>query len=286
MSSEESRLPATKHRSKIRWLLLTHVAIGIGSVASVAYTGRSAPELLGAFLAGLTLGQASLLGIWFSLGSSRWYWRLLGVTAVVAFIGMLWERGRGDLTSSLVDATVVCSFTAVPFLIVRLFRFTMRQDYASVGDVYRIQFSILHLLTFTTIMACLLTVERFVEPFAIQLIETDDGNLVINQLDEVAFQWFGYVVVGLLGPLSASLVLATRQPLSMGVVLLFVGTWAGFITGKFYDQSAWLSATVAVTEVLTIVASLLVVRTCGYRLVRLGRQSKVTSDPGAHEQAL
>ena len=165
----------------------------------------------------------------------------------------------------------------MPLLSSQVFGVAVRLDCSPVGAMGRIQFSIRHLMILTFIIACLLSIGRFVKPFAIRLVETSDGMVVLNRLDELVFQWLFPAVLGVLGVLPVGFVLATKQPVVFGAVVLSVAACAGYLLGRFFDIPMILAMTVTATEVITVVASLLAVRACGYRLVRLRHRVDVAT---------
>ncbi len=268
MSSDKPIPRATNPQRTIHWLGLGHIVIGMMS-AAVAFFVPHSPTLWGASFVGLVSGQASLLGIVGSLGSDPWWRRLLGVMVGISYLGFLLGCGLHAQAEALAQVAVTTTFVAMPLLSVRLFRVAIRLDSSPAGAMGRIQFSIRHLMILTFVLACLLTIGRFVEPFAIRLIETPDGTVVLNRFDELVFQWFDLAVLGLLGVLPVGLVLATKQPVVFAAGYSSVGACAGYLLGRFYDVPVSLAMASTVTQVIVVVASLLVVRACGYRLVRL-----------------
>lgn len=107
------------------------------------------------------------------------------------------------------------------------------------------------------------------EPYAIEIIETPDG-VVSDYFDEAVRYWlFPAAVVGVLGILPVWFVLGTKQLVLSCIGLLAAGVCAGYWLGRFHDDPPSLWMPVTITEAVAVVASLLVVRSCGYRLVRL-----------------
>ena len=68
-------------------------------------------------------------------------------------------------------------------------------------------------------------------------------------------------------------VLATKQPVLYGVGLVAVGACAGYCLARIGHDDVGIWTTATATEAMAVVVSLLVVRSCGYRLVRLGSSS-------------
>ena len=194
---------------------------------------------------------------------------MVGVVVGVGYLGLQlgfsFHELDGILLLWVVAATTI---SALPLLLVRLFRVAIRLD-SSAGSVARFQFSIRHLLTLTFVVACLISIRNCVEPYAIEITETPDG-VVSDYFDEAVYDWlFPAAVLGVLGILPVWFVLATRQLVLSCVGLLAAGVCAGHWLGRFYDEPPSISMTATITEVVAVVVSLLVVRSCGYRLVRL-----------------
>ena len=276
MSSDKPTPRATNPQRRIHWLGLCHFVVGM-MTAAVAFFARQSPAMWGTIFAGLVFGQASLLGIWGSLGSGPWWRRLLGVIVGVSYLGLLLGCGRHEQAEALAQVTLTTMFVAMPLLSVRFFRVAVRLDSSPAGAMGRIQFSILQLMILTLVLACLLTIGHFVEPFAIRLVETSDGMVVLNRFDELVLHWFDLAVLGVLGVLPVGFVLATKQPVVFGAGFSSVGACAGYLLGRFYEVPMVLAMAGTLTDVFTVVASLLVVRACGYRLVRLRHRVDVAT---------
>jgi hypothetical protein len=276
MSSTEPTLPPMNPRRRILWLVVAHIVAGLtGAIA--AYF--SSPDFLRAAFVGIVFSQTSLLGIWGGLGTNPWWSRLIGVVVGVSYLGLLLEFDPFGLdleTYTVVVLPTTC--VVMPLLVVRFFRIALRLDSSPVVSMGRIQFSIRHLMVLTLAVACLLAIGHSVERFAIRIDETPDG-VVWNQLDELVYEWLWPAVLGVLGVLPLWFVLATKQPVVFSVGLVFVGACAGYPVGRFYGDSKILAMAVTVTEMMAVVVSLLVVRSCGYRLVRLpARRVSVVPD--------
>lgn len=266
MSSDEPTTGTTN--SRILWLVLAHVLVGPLMPFVTHFAGWSPPLWKAAFL-GVLFGQTSLLGIWGGLGASSWWRRLIGVVVGVSFLGLLLEFDPFELdleTYTVVVLPTTC--VVMPLLVVRFFRIALRLDSSPFGSMGRIQFSIRHLMVLTLAVACLLAIGQSVERSAIRIDETPDG-VVWDQLDELVYEWLWPAVLGVLGVLPLWFVLATKQPVVFSVGLVFVGACAGYPVGRFYGDAEMLVMAVTITEVVAVVVSLPVVRSCGYRLVRL-----------------
>ena len=110
----------------------------------------------------------------------------------------------------------------------------------------------------TFVVACLITIGKWVQPD----LPHGDHTLLRCSCSAVTF--------GVVGVLPVWFVLATKQPVLYSVGLVAVGACAGYCLARISTidpEGIWMTATA--TEAMAVVVSLLVVRSCGYRLVRL-----------------
>ncbi len=240
------------------WLVILHIVLGgIGAYITSSLDSNYPALELAAFV-GLIFSQVSLLAVWGSLGTSPQWKRLAG--AVVG-IGYLFPVGCGDeVDIGLFTLFVaVAAFVSLPLLIARFCRVVIRLDNSSVASVARIQFSIRHLLIFTFVIACLTSIGKLVQPHLFR------GQIIDLCLIALTF--------GVVGILPVWFVLATNWPTIFSIGVVAVGAFAGYGLGWLYkgEELYWMTATA--TEALSVVVSLLVVRRCGYRLVRLPKPS-------------
>jgi hypothetical protein len=265
MSSDEPTTGTTNAR--ILWLVLAHVVVGLMG-AVVAYFAGPGPTLRRAAFVGIVVSQTSLLGIWGSLGLAPAWRRVIGVVVGVGYLSLQLGVSFSELDrTTFLSVVATTTISALPLLLVRLFGVAIRLDSSAADSVERFQFSIGHLLTLTFVVACLISIRNCVEPYAIEITETPDG-VVIDYFDEAVSYWlFPAAVLGMLGILPIWFVLATKQLVLSCVGLLAAGVCAGYWLGRFHDDPPSLWMLVTITEVVAVVVSLLVVRSCGYRLV-------------------
>ena len=263
MSSTESTLVPMNPRRRVLWLAMAHILIGLTGASVANLSGG--PTLRGAAFIGLVFSQTSLLGIWGSLGAGPWWRRMIGVVVGAAYLFLLLGVGVSDLSRwTFMVVVLATTFVAIPLLMVRLLRVAIHLDCFSVVSVARIQFSIRHLMILTFVVACLISIGKLVQPFP-------RGDI------RFWLSWLAFTL-SVVGILPVWFVLATKQPMLYCVGLIAVGACAGYCLariGPVGDEGVWMTATA--TETLVVVVSLLVVRSCGYRLVRLpprpGRES-------------
>ena len=270
MSSDEPASALTNPRRRILWLVVVHVVVGLVGAFVALLAGRSPTQCGGAFI-GIVFSQTSLLGIWGSLGSGPCWRRLAGVLVGVGYLVPLLGFGISELNAETFFVVVLTTtFVAMPLLIVRLFRVAVQLDSTAVGSVGRIQFSIRHLMILTLVVACLITIRKLVQPFT-------HGGLHF---------WLIWIAItfGLLGVFPVWFILATKQPVLYSVGLIAVGACAGYCLARIgFVGEAGIWTTAATTEAIAVVISLLIIRSCGYRLVRLGPSG--TGDRSAKSNA-
>lgn len=262
VSTESTSLPLNP-RHRVSWLAMAHVVVGLMGASSLA--GRSPTLPVAAFI-GLVFSQTSLLGIWGSLGTGQWWRRMIGVVVGAAYLSLLLEFATFE---SILDMALIVVLTttvvAIPLLIVRFFRVAVQLDSLPIVSARRLQFSIRDLMILTFVVAFVTAIGKWAEP------HLSHGRILIDLL------LFG-VTFGVVGTLPVWFVLATKRSVLYSVGLIAVGACAGCYLARIGfvgGEGFW--TTVTSTEALVVVVSLLVVRSCGYRLVRLpphpGRES-------------
>lgn len=265
IDAQDAHTPADTPVSAIphpRWRIfgLVVVQIVLGWIgAYVAYSAGQNPTLIVAAFVGLMLSQVSLLGMWGSLGTSSWWRRVICVAVGIGYLVPVLGFGiSDDGIDTIIVVVVVTSFVAIPLLIARFFRVAIRLDDSPVVAASHIQFSIRHLMILTFVIACLISIGKRVQP---KLFQSEVGDVTILAL---AF--------GLVGILPVWFVLATKRPVTFAIGVVVVGAYAGYCLGWLQRDrdSFWMTTTA--TEALSVVVSLLIVRSWGYRLVRLPKQ--------------
>jgi hypothetical protein len=250
-------------KPRVRWLVLVlaHVAIGLSTGMLAAWIGFShwGSDLVVAVFVGIVFGQTSLLGIWGALGTSSWWKRLLGVVVGMVCLGLLLDLSVGPpYRDNHVIVLLAVVLVAGVLLVVRCFRFRICGTAVDRTAVPRFQFSIRHLLILTFVVACLVSLGKWLGPHLIPATEP-----------------FRLAMIGLLlatvGLITVWPVLGTRHPLLPSMIATGVAAGLGFGLTKlnplFAGTALW--TTIPSVEALSLVASLLVVRSWGYRLVWL-----------------
>lgn len=237
------------------WLFVTHAVLGLVGVY-VAYQAGREPTQRGAMFVGLVFAQASLLGIWGALGMCSALLRLSGVVAGVIGLVILLGigiHGRDAITFTIVVVATSC--VVAPLLIARYFRVAIVSDTSLVPSEGRIQFSIRHLMILTFVVACVVSLAKWAQPYLPRVFPTIDIFLFA-------------LLFGIVGVLPVWFMLATKWPILYGLGLVAFGAGAGYCCGAMTFGDKWIWMTASATEAMTVCVSLLVARSCGYRLVR------------------
>jgi hypothetical protein len=250
--------PAKQPRKqRLRWLVIAHLVIGLLMLMLVTWIPGPGAELAVAASVGIVFSQASLLGIWGGLGTSSGWNRLLSV---------VFAEPYGN--SSFLLSFVIVLVTGV-LLIIRCFRVRICVPAVDQAATSPFQFSIRQLLILTFVVACMVTLGKWLGLHLIPASSLPDAALIGSVLAAV-------------GLISVWPVLGTRHPVLPSLIVVVFAAGIGFIVGTlFVPIAGWrlFWTTITSVEALLLVASLLVVRSCGYRLVKRQR------GPAANNQA-
>jgi len=233
------------------WLLAAHVVVGLIGARAVNLGGLSAP-LVNFLFFGVLFGDISLLGTWGALGANPWGERLMGVIGGVGYLVALWSYAAGPSDLILIITAVAITLVTLPLLIVRCFGDSIQRSPFPSALVSQSRFPIWLLLALAFVIACLAGIGKLLPPTFF------------------AFVFSASVIFLLVGVLPVWFVLATKQPVLYSVGLVAVGACGGYGLGRTiheFTEELWMIGTA--TEAITVVVSLLVVRSCGYRLVGL-----------------
>lgn len=253
--------PAITHaRRGIHWLVVAHVAVGFVA-ALLVDTAGSKPGMASLAFGGFWFGQTTLLGIWCGLGTSDHWRRLLGVVLGIIALYLMPGLNSGDFLIEYLFLPIMGTvLVAVPLLIVRGFRVVIQVDSSPTTLASRLRFSIRHLLILTFVVACVVSFGKIVHPLILQ------WQFII----EVIVYATICIVVGIL---PVWIALATKRPVPYCIGFVIVAAVAGYYIGRAYSEVDGVWMIVTATEAVTVILSLLVVRSCGYRLVRVPKPS-------------
>jgi len=262
MSSDEPTTGTTNPRRRILWLVVGHVVVGLIS-AVVADFARRGPTLQGAAFIGIVFSQTSSLGIWGGLGTNPWWSRLSGVVVGGGFLGLLLGVGVGgpDWEVSYFIVSVGVALITGVLLVIRCFRVRICVATVDQAAARRIQFTIRQLLVLTFAVACLVSLGKWLAPH------------LLNVNEPLMLTLIG-LILATVGLLSVWPALGARHPILPSLILIVVAAGVGFCLAQFLPgpplgglASFWV--TITSVEALSLVVSAHVVRSCGYRLVRL-----------------
>lgn len=253
----------THARRGIHWLVVAHVVVGV----IAALLKRSAGSDFGwatAAYGGIYCGQICLLGIWSGLRATGPWNRLAGAVIGIVFLYLLQVLSYGELQIDLpIYLTVAVAFVATPFLIVRYIGIVISAVSVPITKAIHIQFAIRHLLILTFVVACVFSFGRVTQSFPSPQREA---------IYIVICYALMFIVVGVV---PAWFMLATKWPVPYGIASVAISACSGYCLGQIInDPEVRIPVLAVVTATaLVVVASLYVVRRCGYRLVRLPKKT-------------
>jgi len=262
MSSDEPTTGTTNSRRRIFQLVVGHVVVGLIAASLVAYFAPRGPTQRGAAFIGIVFSQTSLLGIWGGLGTNPWWSRLIGVVVGGGFLGLRLGVGVGhpDWEVSYFIVSVGIALITGMLLVIRCFRVRICVATVDQAAARRIQFTIRQLLVLTFAVACLVSLGKWLAPH------------LLNVNEPLMLTLIG-LILATVGLLSVWPALGARHPVLPSLIVIVVAAGVGFCFAQFLPgppgdmASFWM--TITAVEALVLVASLVVVRSCGYRLVRL-----------------
>ena len=265
---EHSEVMETTYDRRLWWLTRTHVVFGVVAavlapirirnhlVLARIFPPSGLEQILVVPLFALTLGQAVLLAVW-AVGSAQSPWkRLAGLVAGAIFLEALLAFCLKDEFLGIAIVTIVVTTTSL--LVVRIFGIRLVRE-AETGqdgqsEAKGLRFSIRDLMLLIAAVALLSTGTR--------VFRSSHGHILLAAVWALCF-----VAVGLVALWSA---LGEGRPLRRMPVVFLLSP----VLGAFFAHSAdaheagWLY--ILLTMLLypaALLGSLLVVRSCGYRLV-------------------
>ncbi len=260
----------------ILWLVAVHVAVGFVGALLVKVAGRNSDLAIHAY-GGFWFGQLNMLGIWLGLGNSPHWKRLVSGVLGVGFLHFLFAFSTGNWTAEpLVHPFLCLALVATPLLFARCFGVAVRLSHSPTNPACHFHFFIRHLLIMTFVIACMIALGKLVYPL---LAPHRVWVLGVIRYAVMAFV-FGVIPVWL--------ILATTKPVPYGIGWMATVACMTYSLGRSRYADWGMSLMSAVMETVAVVASLLIVRSWGYRLVRLPRrdgghlrrQGEISVQPG------
>ena len=263
---------------RLRWLVVVHLVLAV--VAGAGFMIRAEVRFLPLLWAACAvwLGQLMLLGFWAGMGTSKPVHRAFGTLFGVAYVGIWPIVGQvlspyaqtpsiGGVLFDLGSKGMMVVLVAGVFLLFRRTGTELRHvaDAADAGPPGRFQYSILHVLLIISVAAVVLGLVQSARgpgqttPHAWRIVGRQALLFVSMLVNFFCAAW------AVLGPgrtrLGVSLVLLVAALLGMALSL-----------GANMDRGPrWLLVSFILIFLLAtviVIASLLVVRSCGYRLIR------------------
>ena len=261
MSSDEPTTGTTNPRRRILWLVVGHVVVWTDS------------------------GFRSVFRwLWSYAAASGLCWHRLQPDESVGNLGRSWNESLVEQTdrcccrcrlisvccwvfsicvpaweASYFIVSVGTALITGVLLVVRCFRVRICVATVDQAAAHRMQFTIRQLLVLTFAVACLVSLGKWLAPHLMNVTEP----LLLTLIGLV------FATVGLLSVWPA---LGARHPVLPSLILIVVAAGVGFCFAQFLPPTSGMASfwmTITSVEALVLVASLVVVRSCGYRLVRL-----------------
>ena len=245
------------NKMKMSLLVAAHVVAGVVLTwANQKYTGAAK--------AALVFADAGLVGVWGGLSSTRLTWRFLGVIAAILY---LWAVLSFETFNLDIVEYLMIAFSTVALVMVliglRYSRYELHLAHLpnELTSPNGFQFSIRHLLLTTALVAIVLGIGRGVQSISDQ----DPESVLVATIPlcvimvELATLW------ATLGMGQSLFRLAGVVPLSFGI-----GTIPMFYVGVLEEANLRTMAQFSGIfgfQAIFSAASLLVVRSCGWRLV-------------------
>lgn len=266
---------------RIYWLVAAHVVLAAAPllVLIVPFSFASLPLMLALF--GVPIGSLMTLSIWLGMGSARIWWRLLGAVAATAYVTLMLsivnilQMVQYTATIDAIDYLQNYSRIAVTYLVVVLLfggmfgllgrRYELRRFEPSevLPDRERFQFSVLHVLVIMSAVAVVLTLLR-----ASRSDSATSGAFEWTPGDSLAF------VVFLLNTLFAAYAALWPSGVkrNLGLAMAVSGLLGLVFAFSMSHSETWLlfvgAMFIAIVPTVVEIASLLVVRSSGFRFIR------------------
>jgi hypothetical protein len=259
-------------RRRLIILLVVHALLALSARLVRLIPPEPAYVPLLVLIAGVAYAQQMLIAFWLALGDARLSRRIALAAALTGYLGVVHSLGTGTVwrfLSNLGEFAVVVGFFCGVYLAMGRWYLIRRivEDEQVPQRPARFQFSLLHLLVVMSLVCVTVSLIRAaggpggLEGWGdIALV----GLLGLTfALDAACAVWATLAIVGYMRKLMA--LAAVTLLLGIAVALGMVNQLSGAPIPLNWLVLTWPLIMVTITVV--IVASLLVVRSCGYRLV-------------------
>lgn len=263
---------------RLKVLLAVHLVLGISPAAMFLYQGGPLMLPLIWSLSSIPLGQVMLLAIWAGLGASTTARRWMGTLAGVAYLAtwpslapVFSHYTEGAFATVFVRciavyATLALLLTGMFLLVRRQLAELVRADDPELLPQHRLQFSILHVLIVTSVFAIILGLAR----------TSTRADVAGTWSSAVAYTMM-IVVYGTNLVMTAWAALSPGRPhwrlavaFAVAIVLGMIISYTALYRLPTPESQLWLFCMQTICFAippLIVAASLLVVRSTGYRLV-------------------
>ncbi len=256
-------------RIRFVWLVAAHVVIGVlASLLSDSLepdTGRSA------FLAGIMLGQLSLLGIWGGLGETVFWKRLIDVMLGLSYLTCLYGLVEGWIEVSF-PILLLCAIASMIFvmLIVRFMTGAIHHDRSPSSATRNHQFSIRHLFVLMSVTACVAALLKIALPL-----------VGARSREEYIWTILWCIVYAVIAIIPLWCVLASKRPVVYALCVVAGEAYLAFVLVHMadpnYDEDV-MAMIFAATQAMCVVVTLLVIRSWGYRLMPMRSRCSVVEE--------
>jgi hypothetical protein len=256
-----------KLHPRIGWTIAAHLMLGfsMGLVAR-ALPGWDWPIWVSIWYMALLCSQVLLLGTWLGLSATSWWRKIVGLAAGIGWLAAL-SLAPGPPPNTSAALTLVAIHASAVFVIAVCFAFLRwrwvklehRSGAETLPAASDLQFSLRSLIGLTVTVALLLALGRIIQGLG---EETPSLLIVAFVFALVALLASLLLVWSCLGPGR----IVVRGPTMLGGMMalgLVIPYYLGGPTWRFVIWPALLALIAAFTG-----GTLVVVRSCGYRLVR------------------
>jgi hypothetical protein len=252
---------------RIKILLVLHLlAMPMGAYAASEFDGI-APHPLGVVVISLGLADAGLLGLWGGLGETRWWLRFGCIVVLLLCLApalFMADIGRCELdldyVSVVASPAIVVSFLLL--LLRRKGRLLLTRSALSLEASNDSQFSLAHMLLATAIIAAGFAIRGGLQEFNYDI--TILAVVACSTLVSFAMFWSAF---GPRRPLFRLLIVVPAAAL-LGLIFPILSSSSSADVLTVTDENVlWLA--ILGCQALFTSATLLVFRSCGWRLCRM-----------------
>jgi hypothetical protein len=252
-------------KTRLGIMLGAHFVLGLAmAVPALLYPGRDWPGWIQVWFLGLVCSEIMLFGIWAGFAKCAWWLKLLGLAAGAVWLLLLGLSADPDIKNVL----PMLGLLGPPMLVVAsaclgsrwLVRIEKRAIWQPLPSSTEVQFTLKSLIGLTLIVSLLLALGRVV-----QWIDKGASGTAIAVCV--------FVLIALLSTVMLVWACLSQGRPPIRIPLAFVGTTAAgliypyYIGGPDWRYLAWPGLMLVIAAYVSV--SLLVIRSCGFRLVAI-----------------